>query len=95
MTPSWQLHISFTPTNSTPSLKSLTTTFTDILSRMNLNKLLLNPSQNNNVSNFLNLQTYLSAMISSQSVPLLAILHAFIVDSDMSFSDQIDSVSKF
>ena len=49
---------------------------------MNLNKLLLNPSklnffllaQNNSVSNFLILQTYLSAMISSQSVPLLAIL---------------------
>ena len=31
-------------------------------------------AQNNNVSNFLILQTYLSAMISSQSVPLLAIL---------------------
>ena len=31
-------------------------------------------AQNNNVSNFLTLQTYLSAMISSQSVPLLAIL---------------------
>ena len=31
-------------------------------------------AQNNSVSNFLILQTYLSAMISSQSVPLLAIL---------------------
>ena len=31
-------------------------------------------AQNNNVSNFLILQAYLSAMISSQSVPLLAIL---------------------
>ena len=31
-------------------------------------------AQNNNISNFLILQTYLSAMISSQSVPLLAIL---------------------
>ena len=53
-------------------------------------------AQNNNVSNFLALQTYLSAMISSQSVPLLAILRnlGFIFDSDMSFSDQINSVSK-
>ena len=33
-------------------------------------------------------------MISSQSVPLLAILICFIFDSDMSFSDQIKSVSK-
>ena len=77
-----QLYISFTPTNSALCLETLTTTFTDILSWMNLNKLLLNPSkteflliaQNNSVSNFLILQTYLSAMISSQSVPLLAIL---------------------
>ena len=52
------------------------------LSWMNLNKLLLNPSktdffllvQNNKVSNFLISQTYLSAMISSQSVPLFTIL---------------------
>ena len=77
-----QLYISFTPTNSALSLDTLTTTFTDILSWMNLNKLLLNPSKTeflligtkNNVSNFLILQTYLSAMISYQSVPQLAIL---------------------
>ena len=56
-----------------------TTTFTDFLS----NKLFLNPAKsyflligpnNNNVSNFRIWQTHLSAMISSQSVPLLAIL---------------------
>ena len=78
-----QLYISFTPTNSALSLDTLTTTFNDILSWMNLNKLLLNPSKTeflligyktDNVSNFLILLTYLSAMISSQSVPLLAIL---------------------
>ena len=72
-----QLYISFTPTNSALSLEKLTTIFNDILSWMNLNKLLLNHlklnlfslAQNNNVSNFLILQTYkyLSAMISSQS----------------------------
>ena len=35
----------FTPTNSALCLETLTTTFTDILSWMNLNKLLLNPSK--------------------------------------------------
>ena len=40
-----QLYISFTPTNAALSLESLTTTFNDILSWMNLNKLLLNPSK--------------------------------------------------
>ena len=77
-----QLYISFTPTNSALCLETLTTTFTDILSWMNLNKLLLNPSKTEFLLigtkqqrlKFLILQTYLSAMISSQSVPLLAIL---------------------
>ena len=40
-----QLYISFTPINSVLSLETLTTTFTYILSWMNLNKLLLNPSK--------------------------------------------------
>ena len=40
-----QLYISFTPTNSALSLQTLTITFNDILSWMNLNKLLLNPSK--------------------------------------------------
>ena len=40
-----QLYISFTPTNSALSLETLTTTFNVILSWMNLNKLLLNPSK--------------------------------------------------
>ena len=50
-------------------------------------------AQNNNVSNFLILLTYLSAMISSQSVPLLAIL-ASSLTLTCPFSDQIKSVSK-
>ena len=41
-----QLYISFTPTNSALSLDTLTTTFNDILSWMNLNKLLLNSIKN-------------------------------------------------
>ena len=69
-----QLYISFTPSNSTSSLEILSNTFSDILSWMNSNKLLFDPSkteflllvQNNNGSNFLNSQLYLS-MISSQS----------------------------
>ena len=40
-----QLYISFSPTNSALSLETLTNTFTDILFWMNLNKLLLNPSE--------------------------------------------------
>ena len=51
---------------------------------------------NNKFSNFLISQTYLSAMISSQSVPLLAILASWVVifDYDMSFSDQINFLLK-
>ena len=78
-----QLYISFTPTNSALCLETLTTTFNYILSWMNLNKLLLNPSkteflligtkqQRLKFSDLTNVS--LSAMISSQSVPLLAIL---------------------
>ena len=95
-----QLYISFTPTNSalcleTPPL-SLTFfpgwTWTNCSSiHLKLNFFLL--AQNNSVSNFLILQTYLSAMISSQSVPSAHNL-GFIFDSDMSFSEQINSVSK-
>ena len=83
-----QLYISFTPSNSALSLDTLTTTFTDSLSWMNLNNLncslihlklnFFSLAQNNNVLNFLILQTYLSAMISYQSVPQLAILASYL-----------------
>ena len=96
-----QLYISFTPTNAALSLESLTTTFNDILSWMNLNKLLLNPSK----TEFLLIGTKQQRLKFSdltnlslsndiiQSVPLPRNL-GFIFDSDMSFSDQINSVSK-
>ena len=83
-----QLYISFTPSNSTSSLEILSNTFSDILSWMNSNKLLLNSSkteflyslvQNNNGSNFLNSQFYLLAMISSQSALLLVILASSLI----------------
>ena len=74
-----QLYISFTPSNSTSSLEMLSNTFSDILSWTNCSS--IHPKlnsyslvQNNNGSNFLNLQLYLSAMISSQSALLLVIL---------------------
>ena len=77
-----QLYISFTSTNSALSLETLTNTsltffpgwtWTNCFSiHLKLNFFLL--AQNNSVSNFRILQTYLSAMISSQSVPLLTIL---------------------
>ena len=50
-------------------------------------------AQNNSISNFLILQTYLSAMISSQSVPLLTILASSLTLTCL-FSEQINSVSK-
>ena len=79
-----QLYISFTPSNSTSSLEILSNTFSDILyspgwtltncssihPKLNSYSLV----QNNNGSSFLNLQLYLSAMISSQSALLLVIL---------------------
>ena len=79
-----QLYISFTPTNSALSLETLTTTFNDILSRMNLNKLLLNPSkteflligtkqQRLKFSDLTNLSLS-NDIIPVSSVPLLAIL---------------------
>ena len=62
-------------------LEILANTFSDILSRMVQNW--------SNGSNFLNSRLYLSTMISSQSALLLVIF-----DSDMSFTDQINSLSK-
>ena len=96
-----QLYISFTPTNSALSLETLTTTFTDILSWMNLNKLLLNPfkteflligtkQQRLKFSNLINLSLSNDIILVSSTARNLG----FIFDSDMSFSDQINSVSK-
>ena len=96
-----QLYISFTPTNSALSLESLTTTFNDILSWMNLNKLLLNPSK----TEFLPIGTKQQRLkfsdltnlsLSNDIIPVSSSARnlGFIFDSDMSFSDQINSVSK-
>ena len=86
-----QLYISFTPSKSTSSLEMLSNTFSDILSWMNSNKLLLNPSKTEFLLigtkqqrlKFSQLTTLSLAMISSQSALLLRNL-GFIFDSDMS-----------
>ena len=94
-----QLYISFTLTTSALSFETLTTTFNDILSWMNLNKLLLNPSK----TEFLLIGTkqqrlkfsYLTNLsLSNDIIPVSSSARnlGFIFDSDMSFSDQINSI---
>ena len=96
-----QLYISFTPSNSTSSLEILSNTFSDILSWMNSNKLLLNPSK----TEFLLIGTKQQRLKFSQLttlslgndiIPVSSSARnlGFIFDSDMSFTDQINSLSK-
>ena len=99
MTPSW--YISFTPTNSALCLETLTTTFTDILSWMNLNKLLLNPSKTEFLligtkQQRLKFSDLTNLSLSNDIIPVSSSARnlGFIFDSDMSFSEQINSVSK-
>ena len=96
-----QLYISFTPTNSALCLETLTTTFTDILSWMNLNKLLLNPSKTEFLligtkQQRLKFSDLTNLSLSNDIIPVSSSAHnlGFIFDSDMSFSEQINSVSK-
>ena len=97
-----QLYISFTPTTSALSLETLTTTFNDILSWMNLNKLLLNPSKTEFLligtkQQRLKFSDLTNLSLSNDIIPVSSSarnLACFIFDSDMSFSDQINSVSK-
>ena len=96
-----QLYISFTPSNSTSSLEILSNTFSDILSWINSNKLLLNPSK----TEFLLIGTKQQRLKFSQLtnlslgndiIPVSSSARnlGFIFDSDMSFTDQINSLSK-
>ena len=96
-----QLYISFTPTNSALSLETLTTTFTDILSWMNLNKLLLNPSKTEFLligtkQQRLKFSDLTSLSLRNDIIPVSSSARnlGFIFVSDMFFSDQINSVSK-
>ena len=97
-----QLYISFTPTTSALSLETLTTTFNDILSWMNLNKLLLNPSKTElflligTKQQRLKFSDLTNLSLSNDIIPVSSSARnlEFIFDSDMSFSDQINSVSK-
>ena len=92
---------SFTPSNSTSSLEMLSKTFSDILSWMNSNKLLFNPSK----TEFLLIGTKQQRLKFSQLTTLSlgndiipvsssACNLGFIFDSDMSFTDQINSLPK-
>ena len=96
-----QLYISFTPSNSISSLEILSNTFSYILSWMNSNKLLLNPSK----TEFLLIGTKQQRLKFSQIttlslgndiIPVSSSARnlGFIFDSDMSFTDQINSLSK-
>ena len=96
-----QLYISFTPTNSALCLETLTTTFTDILFWMNLNKLLLNPSKTEFLligtkQQRLKFSDLTNLSLSNDIIPVSSSARnlGFIFDSDMSFSEQINSVSK-
>ena len=96
-----QLYISFTPTTSALSLETLTTTFNDILSWMNLNKLLLNPSKTEFLlfgtkQQRLKFSDLTNLSLSNDIIPVSSSARnlGFIFDSDMSFSDQINSLSK-
>ena len=93
--------VTFTPTNSALSLDTLTTTFNDILSWMNLNKLLLNPSKTEFLligtkQQRLKFSDLTNLSLSNDIIPVSSSARnlGFIFDSDMSFSDQIKSVSK-
>ena len=96
-----QLYISFTPSNSTSSLEILSNTFSDIFSWMNSNKLLLNPSK----TKFLLIGTkqqrlkfsHLTTLsLGNDIIPVSSSARnlGFIFDSDMSFTEHINSLSK-
>ena len=96
-----QLYISFTDATVTNSLSILSTTFSDIISWMNLNKLLLNPSKteflligtDSQRNKFSDLN---SVTLGDTTIPVSSSSRnlGFIFDSDMSFTKQISSVSK-
>ena len=94
-----QLYISFT--HSALFLETLATTFNDILSWMNLNKLLLNPSKTEFLligtkQQRLKFSDLTNLSLSNDIIPVSSSARnlGFIFDSDISFSDQINSVSK-
>ena len=94
-------YISFTPTNSAICLETLTTTFTDILSWMNSKKFLLNPSKTEFLligtkQQRLKFSDLTNSSLSNDIIPVSSSARnlGFIFDSDMSFSEQINSVSK-
>ena len=96
------MYISFTPSNSTSSLEILSNTFSDILSWMNSNKLLLNPSKtefllNGTKQQRLKFSQLTTLFLGNDIIPVSSYARnlGFIFDSDRSFTDQINfSLSK-
>ena len=93
-----QLYIFFTPSNSTSSLNILSNTFSDILSWMNSNKLLLNPSKREFLlvgteQQRLKFIQLTNSSLGNDIIPVSSSVHnlGFIFDSDMLFTYQINS----
>jgi hypothetical protein len=96
-----QLYISFTPDSLSASINTLSSSFNDILSWMNLNKLCLNPSktefllvgterkraQFSNLSSLMMGNTTISVSSSARNLGI-------IFDSGLTFSEQITAVCK-
>ena len=100
MTPSY-IYVSFTPSNSTSSLEILSDTFSNILSWMNSNKLLLNPSKTEFLligtkQQWLKFFQLTTLSLGNDIIPVSSSARnlGFIFDSDISFTDQINSLSK-
>ena len=92
--------ISVSPSNSTSSLEILSNTFSDILSWMNSNKLLLNPSKTEflliGTKQRIKFSQITTLSLGNDIIPVSSSARnlGFIFDSDMSFTDQINSLSK-
>ena len=95
------LYIYFTPSKSTFSLEILSDTFSNIFSSMNTNKLLLNPSKTEFLligtkQHRLEFSQLTTSSLGNDIIPVSSSARnlGFIFDSDMSFTDQINSLSK-
>ena len=94
-------HTTTALTNHLIHFETLTTTFTDLLSWINLNKLLLSPSKtefllSGTKQQRLKFSDLTNLSLSNDIIPVSSSARnlGFIYVSDMSFSDQINSVSK-
>ena len=96
-----QLYISFTPYTLANSINILSSTFNDILSWMNQNKLCLNPSKTEFLligtkQQRLKFSTLTTLTLGDTQIAVTSSARnlGFIFDSDLSFSDQVNAVAK-